>query len=363
MNIAISELDTPAVIIDLDLVQRNINRTQQFFDEIGLNLRPHIKTHKIPDLTRWQLAAGAKGICSQKLSEAEVMIDQAGATDIFVPFNLIGMKKAIHLADLLKRPGVTITVGADSLEAAKTAQQAGEMAGRPVQLLIECDTGFKRAGLPSPQAVAELANEIVHSCDMVDLAGLFAFPTHLTNTPAFFEEATNLLAAKGVKLRVYSGGGTPIQWQVKGLPFINEHRTGTYIYNDRNTLGAGAAQLEECAMKVICTVVSRPTPTRAILDGGSKTFSGDLWITSPTPDAKISYGFVVDYPEANFYGQSEEHGNLDLTNCKERPQVGDRVMVIPNHCCTTTNMHDVIYGVRKGIVVEAFRVTARGKLV
>jgi D-serine deaminase-like pyridoxal phosphate-dependent protein len=244
-------------------VERNIRRTQQFFDEIGISLRPHIKTHKIPELTRWQLQAGAKGVCSQKLSEAEIMIDQAGVTDVFIPYNLIGLKKALHLADLLKRPNVTITVGADSLEAAQTAQQAGAMAGRPVQLLIECDTGYKRAGLPSPQAVADLAAEIVRQCDMVDLIGLFAFPTHLTNTPAFFEEATVLLAAKGIKPRVYSGGGTPIQWKVKGLPLINEHRTGTYIYNDRNTLGAGAAELEDCAMKVICTVVSRPTDTRA----------------------------------------------------------------------------------------------------
>jgi D-serine deaminase-like pyridoxal phosphate-dependent protein len=362
MNIPISELDTPAVIIDLEVVEKNIARTQQFFDEIGLNLRPHIKTHKIAELTRWQIKAGAKGICSQKISEAEVMLDEAGATDVFIPYNIIGMKKALHLAELLKRPGVTIAVGADSIKAAQTAQQAGEIASRPVRIMIECDTGFKRAGLPSPQAVADLAAEIVKTCDMVELAGLFAFPTHLTQTPAFFAEATGLLAAKGIKPEVYSGGGTPIQWKVKGLPYINEHRTGTYIYNDRNTLGAGAAELEDCAMKVICTVVSRPTAERAIIDGGSKTFSGDLWNSSPTPETKISYGLVVDYLEANFYGQSEEHGNLDLSNCKERPKVGDRVMIIPNHCCTTTNMHDVIYGVRGGVVVEEFRVTARGKI-
>lgn len=358
---SIDELDTPAITVDLDIVERNIKRTQQYFDSHQLALRPHVKTHKIPELTRWQLEAGANGICCQKLSEAEVMLDEAGATDVFIPYNIVGPKKIAHLAELLKRPGVTITVGADSLEAARSAQQAGASAGRPVQVMLECDTGGKRAGLPSPELVRELARAIRQECDMVDLAGLFTFPTNLTNTPAFFEEATQLLRAEGITPRIYSGGGTPIMWKAVDVPSITEHRAGTYIYNDRNTLGSGAAKLEDCAMRVVCTVVSRPTDTRAIIDGGSKTFSSDRWQSAP-PGQTDSYGLLLEYPEAVFYGYSEEHGNLDLSACKERPAVGDRVTVIPNHCCTTTNMHDEIIGVRQGKVAQVFKVAARGKI-
>jgi D-serine deaminase-like pyridoxal phosphate-dependent protein len=357
----LAELDTPAVTIDLDIVERNISRTQEFFDSHNLALRPHVKTHKIPELTKKQLAAGAAGICCQKISEAEVMIDEAGASDVFIPYNIIGLKKAVQLAELLKRPGVTITVGADSLEAAQTAHEAAAIAGRPVQVLIECDTGGKRAGLPSPQQVLELAQAIRRECDMVDLAGLFTFPTNLTETPAFFGEASRLLEAEGIKPRVLSGGGTPIQWQVGGLPYITEHRTGTYIFGDRNTLGAGAAKLEDCAMRVVATVVSRPTDERAIVDAGSKTMSGDLWLTG-APEYNKTYGLVLEYPDAVFYAQSEEHGNLDFSNSKARPAIGERVTIIPNHCCTTTNMHDFIYGVRNGAVEQVFKIAARGKV-
>jgi D-serine deaminase-like pyridoxal phosphate-dependent protein len=360
-QLRLEELDTPAVTIDLDTVERNIARTQQFFDSHNLALRPHVKTHKIPELTRWQLAAGAQGICCQKLSEAEVMLDELGELDVFIPYNIVGSKKIEHLAQLLKRPGATLTIGADSIEAAHSANEAGKMAGRPVQVMIECDTGGQRAGLPSPLQVLELARAIRRECDMVDLNGLFTFPTHLTQTPAFFEEAHRLLKTEGVAPRVVSGGGTPIMWQVTGLPFVTEHRAGTYIYNDRNTLGSNAAALEDCAMRVVCTVVSRPTETRAIIDGGSKTFSSDPWNSGPT-EARYTYGLVLEYPEAVFYGYSEEHGNLDLSACRERPAVGERVTVIPNHCCSTTNMHDQIYGLRKGEVEQVFKVAARGKV-
>ncbi len=357
----VADLDTPAVTVDLAVVERNIARTQQFFNEHNLALRPHIKTHKIPELTRWQLEAGAHGICCQKLSEAEVMLDEAGATDVFIPYNIIGPKKVQHLAELLKRPGVNITVGADSLEAAQSAQQAGVLAGRPAQVMIECDTGGKRAGLQTPQLALELACTIRRECDMVDLSGLFTFPTHLTSTPAFFDEAVRLLATESITLRVISGGGTPIMWNATGLPYITEHRAGTYIYNDRNTLGANAATLDDCAMRVVCTVVSRPTDSRAIIDGGSKTFSSDPWNSAPAGSVP-SYGLVLEYPGAVFYGYSEEHGNLDLSDCPERPTVGERVTVIPNHCCSTTNMHDQIYGLRNGAVEQIFRVAARGKV-
>lgn len=351
--------DTPLVTVDLDIIERNLKREQAFFDKLGLKFRPHVKTHKIPELTRLQLDAGASGICCQKLSEAEVMADQAGARDIFIPYNIVGPRKIERLAALLRRPDLTMTVGADSLVAAQAANAAAKQAGKPVRVMLECDTGGKRAGLPSPAQVLDLALAIRQSCDMVEILGLFTFPTHLTETPAFFSQAAALLESKGIQPRVFSGGGTPIQWQVGHLPYITEHRAGTYLFNDRNTLGAGACAVEDCAMRVLCTVVSRPTPERAIIDGGSKTFSSDLWLSGPS-EQKYTFGFVLEYPGAILAAFSEEHGTLDLSGCETRPEIGEEVTIIPNHCCTTTNMHDRIFGVRAGKIAQVFTVAARG---
>lgn len=353
------EYETPLVTIDLDIMERNIQREQAYFDGLGLKFRPHVKTHKIPELTRRQLEAGASGICCQKLSEAEVMADEAGATDIFIPYNIVGPKKIQRLAALLQRPGLVMTVGADSLEAALSANEAGKLAGRPVRVMIECDTGGKRAGLADTRAVLDLALEIKSRCDMVDLVGLFTFPTDPVKTPAFFSEAASKLEANGIHPQIFSGGGTPIQWQVGGLPYITEHRAGTYIFNDKNTLGAGACKIEDCAMRVICTVVSRPSEDRAIIDGGSKVFSSDPWLSGP-PEAKYTFGLVLEYPEAVLSAFSEEHGTLDLSRCQDRPRIGEQLTIIPNHCCTTTNMHDRVYGVRGGEVVKVFKIAARG---
>ena len=360
-KLKVTECETPIVTVDLDIMERNIRREQDYFDGLGLKFRPHVKTHKIPELTRLQLEAGAAGICCQKLSEAEVMADEAGATDIFIPYNIVGPKKIQRLAGLLERPGLVMTVGADSLDAALAANEAGRLAGRSVGVMIECDTGGKRAGLSSTEAVLELALEIKRQCEMVDLVGLFTFPTELTQTPAFFSEAAKKLEDNGIVPRMFSGGGTPIQWQVGGLPYMTEHRAGTYIFNDKNTLGAGACTVDDCAMRVICTVVSRPSETRAIIDGGSKVFSSDPWLTGPA-EAKYTFGLVLEYPEAVLAAFSEEHGTLDLSKCTQRPKIGEQLTIIPNHCCTTTNMHDQIYGVRDGEIVREFKIAARGKV-
>ena len=353
------QYETPLVTVDLDIMERNLKREQAFFDGLGLKFRPHVKTHKIPELTRLQLEAGASGICCQKLSEAEVMADQAGATDIFIPYNIVGPRKIDRLAALLKRPNLLMTVGADSLAAARAANEAGRQANTKVRVMLECDTGGKRAGITTPAQVLELALAIRQECEMVDILGLFSFPTHLTQTPAFFSEAAALLESAGIQPRVFSGGGTPIQWQVGNLPYITEHRAGTYLFNDRNTLGTGACTIEDCAMRVICTVVSRPTGDRAIIDGGSKTFSSDPWLSGPA-EQKYTFGLVLEYPEAVLAAFSEEHGTLDLTGCRERPEIGEQITIIPNHCCTTTNMHDQIFGLRAGKIEQVYKVAARG---
>ena len=144
-------------------------------------------------------------------------------------------------------------------------------------------------------------------------------------------------------------------WQAHEFPFVTEYRAGMYVYGDRYTLKSRAMQMENIAFSVISTVVSRPTPDRGILDGGSKTFSSDLM-------GLDGHGLILEYPEASIYKLSEEHGNVDFSDCREKPAIGDRVTVIPNHCCPVTNLFNEIVAVRNGTVETIWPVVARGAL-
>ncbi len=347
----VEELDTPIVTVELDIVAANIRKMQAYCDAHGIRFRPHIKTHKIPELGRLQVQAGARGITCQKLGEAEVFAD-AGFDDIFIPYNLIGPIKLKRLVALARR--VRVSVAVDSAPVAEGISAAAAAAKLEVPLLVECDTGAARTGVQSPAQMLELARHI-ERLPGVRFAGLMTFPTHPQTTPPFLEESLHLLARAGLQAETVSGGGTPQSWRVHEIPAINEHRAGTYVYNDSNTLAAGTATLDECAMRVLMTIVSRPTADRAILDGGSKTLSAErlLW-------RDPSYGTIVEYPQASIYGYSEEHANVDVSRCGRKPAVGERVSVIPNHCCTVSNLHDEVLGVRGGVVELTWRVQARG---
>ena len=347
----VEELDTPIVTVELDIVAANIRKMQAYCDAHRIRFRPHIKTHKIPELGRLQIEAGAQGITCQKLGEAEVFAD-AGFDDIFIPYNLVGPAKLRRLTALARRARVSVAV--DSATVAQGIAEAAAAARIEVPLLIECDTGAGRTGVQTPEQALELAR-LIERLPGVRFAGLMTFPTNLDQTPAFLAEALRLLAKAGLEAETVSGGGTPQTWRVHEVPQINEHRAGTYVFNDTNTVAAGTATLEECAMRVLMTVVSRPTAERAILDGGSKTLSADrlLW-------RDPFYGTILEYPQAAIYGYSEEHANVDLSRCERKPVVGERVTVIPNHCCTVSNLHDEILGVRGGQVEVTWRVRARG---
>ncbi|HKI98514.1 MAG TPA: D-TA family PLP-dependent enzyme [bacterium] len=347
----VEDLETPIVTVDLDIMAANIRKMQAYCDAHGLRFRPHIKTHKTPEIGRLQLEAGAQGITCQKLGEAEVFAD-AGFDDIFIPYNLIGPAKLARLTALARRCRVSVAV--DSAPVAQGISEAAAAAGLEVPLLIECDTGAGRTGVQTPAQALVLAQEI-DRIPGVRFAGLMTFPTNLETTPPFLAEAVALLGAAGLEAETVSGGGTPQTWRVHEIPQITEHRAGTYVFNDSNTLAAGTATLDECAMRVLMTVVSRPTAERAILDGGSKTLSADrlLW-------RDATYGTVVEYPEAVIYGYSEEHANVDVSACVRKPVVGERVTVIPNHCCTVANLHNELLGVRGGEVELTWRVRARG---
>jgi D-serine deaminase-like pyridoxal phosphate-dependent protein len=352
---AADSLETPAIAVDLDVLERNLRKMQAYCDAHNIAFRPHVKTHKIPEIARLQRAAGARGIVCQKLTEAEVFAE-AGFDDIFIPFNLVGATKTERLVRLARR--IRVSAAVDSGTAARGISDAAAAAGVTVPLLIECDTGGARAGVQTPEEALELAGTLAR-LPGVRFEGLMTFPTHPKTTPAFLDEALGLLKRAGLEARVVSGGGTPQSWTAHQVPQLTEHRAGTYVYNDHNTLAAGTCTLDEVALRIHATVVSRPTPERAILDTGSKTLSSDLH-KNPLRGHGRSYGLIVEYPDAVIGALSEEHGVVDLAACRARPAIGERVTVVPNHCCVVSNLHDRVYAVRDGRVETVWTVAARG---
>ncbi|HSP24105.1 MAG TPA: D-TA family PLP-dependent enzyme [Saliniramus sp.] len=349
------EYGTPAVVIDLDIVTRNIARLQAACEAKGLANRPHIKTHKSPLLAAMQLEAGASGITCQKLGEAEVMVE-AGITDILISYNLLGDEKMERLAALMDR--ARMIVSADNPVAVDGYAKAAKIAGKALEVVIECDTGRERAGVATPQEAIDLARRIA-SHEGLRFAGflLYAPEDAIPQTQAFLDEALAGIRAQGLDATIISTGGTPNLANLGRIKGATEHRAGTYIFNDRMMVACGAASLEDCALHVYSTVVSRGGPERGILDAGSKTLTAD-------PGGGLDgYGLIREFPQARIAKFAEEHGFLDLSASPRKPEIGDIVRIVPNHVCVVVNMVDRLVGVRGDEIVGEVPVAARGKIV
>ncbi len=347
----IDELETPVPVIDIDIVDRNLRRWQERCDALGIANRPHIKTHKLVALARYQIALGAKGITVQKLGEAEVMAD-AGIDDLLLTFNIVGASKLKRLAALAKR--VKMTVVADNPVVVAGLGEAGRAAGVDIGVLVECDTGAKRNGVQSPEAALALAREI-DATPGIAYKGLMTYPATGTRlkTKAFLTEARDLIAEAGLKTEVISTGGTPEMWSDEGIDVGTEYRAGTYIYCDRAEMAAGACGWDDCAVTVLSTIVSVPTPDRALIDAGSKALTMDLL-------GLEGYGVVHALGDAPVYALNEEHGYLDISRLETKPAVGDLVRITPNHVCPVSNLFDRVVFIRGGAVLGAVKVDARG---
>ena len=347
----IDDLDSPSVLIDLDKVEANLKRAQAYADSHGVRLRPHIKTHKLPELAKLQLDLGAIGITCQKLGEAEVMAD-AGISDILLTFNLLGRPKMAKLVDLARLVKMTVVV--DNAVVAGELSQAMDAAGLALDVLVECDTGADRCGVQSPEDALALAREI-DRLPGLRFAGIMTYPPkgRTQHVNAWLTEAKATIERGGIDCATVSNGGTPDLFRAHEVSVATEHRPGTYVYSDRSQVAGGLLSLEDCALRVLTTVVSRPTDNRAIFDAGSKTLTSDLL---GMPD----YGHVVEYPQLVIEKFSEEHAHVDCSKSNARPRVGERISVIPNHACVVSNMFDTVYGVRGDRVERAFRVAARG---
>ena len=347
----IAQIETPAVLVDLDIVERNIARAQQQFDRLGVGFRPHIKTHKIPYLARLQLKQGAVGIAAQKISEAEVFAAD-GFDDILLCFNLLSAAKIARARRLAECCHLTLVADNAAVVQALSAGATG--ADLPLDVLVECDTGMGRCGVQTPEAASELA-KMIDLAPGLRFAGLMTYPAAggTGQVERFMARAKALcLASVGTCDRI-SSGGTPSMADAALAPTVTEYRAGTYIYNDRSLLARGACQSQDCALTVLATVVSRPTPDRAILDAGSKTLTSDLL-------GLQGYGLILGYENAVISGLSEEHGHVDLSQCGARPVIGQKVQILPNHACPVSNLADRVVFHRSGHVLRWQDVAARG---
>jgi D-serine deaminase-like pyridoxal phosphate-dependent protein len=361
----ISDLETPAVVIDLDVMKQNVSRMASYCRQHNLNLRPHTKSHKIPELAKLQIEAGAAGITVAKIGEAEVML-KAGITDLLIAYPIVGDEKARRLAELAERAKVTVSL--DSETAARSISEAAFRRGTKVGILTELDVGFGRCGVANETELLELAQR-VSSLPGLEFQGIMFFPGQYTvgaEERARLRERTNELldrsleafAHAGLSLLTVSGGSTPTAYESSMFHGLTEVRPGMYIFNDRNMVGIGVASTATCALSVVVTVVSNSVAGRAIVDGGSKTFSSDRYLAG---DGR-GFGIVKEDPSTELESFSEEHGHLNIRNSDRQYNVGDRLTIIPNHVCSTVNMHDSIYGARGDRVETVWQVAGRGKV-
>lgn len=350
------QLDTPAVLIDIDVAKTNIARFQSYADAHGIRVRPHIKTHKLPMMAELQLAAGAVGITCQKVSEAEAMAaGSAAIRDVLITYNIVGEAKLRRLRTLAEN--VVLSVTADSKAVVDGLSAAFRDTGKPLAVLVECDTGAHRCGVTSPEEAEALALHIAKSPGLV-FGGLMTYPLAggEVSVETFMTEAKTRIETHGIAVPVITSGGTPTMMQAAEAPAATEYRPGTYIYNDRSLVSRGACGWDDCALTVLATVVSVPSDNRAIVDAGSKTLTSDLL-------GLTGYGHVLGRDDITIDQLSEEHGRLISTG-PIGLKVGDRLRIVPNHACVVTNMVDTVVmmgGNRKK--PEFWPVAARGKIV
>ncbi|MEN6608342.1 MAG: alanine racemase [Bryobacteraceae bacterium] len=361
----IQDLDTPALLVDLDIMERNLTRVADYTAKKNLRLRPHTKTHKIPALGRRQIELGAVGLTVAKVGEAEVMLG-ADPGDILLAYPVFGKRKIERLMQVAKK--VRVTVALDNMICAHLLSEAAQAAGVTIGMLAEAEVGLGRVGVnPGPELV-ELAKSI-DELPAVTFEGIAFYAGHIHDLDgaglrkidelsSTVQSMLSDLRHEGLEARVVSGGSTPTLFHSHHVRGMNEIRPGTYIFNDKNTILSGACTIEDCAASMLATVVSTSRPGQMIIDGGSKTFSSDRLVTGGEP----SFGLMTDDPRAVFFNMNEEHGYIDIRKCEREFKIGDRVRIIPNHVCAAVNLHENIYGIRGDQVEQVWKVEARGKL-
>lgn len=357
-DIEIGQIDTPALIIDLDLMENNITSMARFFKGVDADLRPHSKTHKIPMIAHKQIAAGAKGICCQKLGEAEVMA-AAGIEDILITNQIVGPRKVWRLANLSRHSGVTVAI--ESLENAEMISKAAVKKEIKVNVVVEINIGIDRCGVEPGEPTLRFTREIIRLPGL-NFRGIMGYEGPFMSITDWEErkkaaierlkllvETSELLRDSGVDLDIVSAGATGT-YNITGVyPGITEVEAGSYVFMDTTYRKLGGVDFS-LALSLLTTVTSRPTEERVVVDAGMKAITREFGM----PAVKGIDGLELQK-------LSEEHGILRSTTPERRPKIGDKIELYPSHCCTTVNLHDMAYGVRRGKVESTWRIEGRGR--
>jgi D-serine deaminase-like pyridoxal phosphate-dependent protein len=359
----LEELDTPAVVVNLDVVERNVARMAGRARVRGVRLRPHAKTHKTAEIARLQLDAGAVGLSVAKTAEAEVFA-AAGFDDLFVAYPVVGEPKGRRLLALSDR--CRLSVGVDSVEGASTLAAVFAAASRRLDVLLKVDTGLHRVGVLPENALA-VAKQVADLRGL-RLTGVFTHAGHSygAETPEavggvgasegrILVETAEAIRGAGIPVDVVSAGSTPTAPHVMATRGLTECRPGNYVFHDASQVALGTCALEDCALTIVATVVSVPEPRRAVVDAGSKTLSSD-----PLRPRTGGHGLILGR-RSRIQRLSEEHGVIDVEE-GESFRVGERVVVVPNHACVVANLHDRLTAVRQGRVEAEIPVLARGRI-
>jgi D-serine deaminase-like pyridoxal phosphate-dependent protein len=359
------DLDTPALVIDLDRVEANITEMAQRSRAAGVRLRPHTKTHKMPEIARMQIDAGASGITCAKVGEAEVMV-AAGFDDILIAYPVYGLTKLARLAALRKQARILISL--DSTEVAEGLGGLGVASGDPVEVYVEVDTGHHRMGRPAGAPTVELVTSLA-KIRGINIVGLLTHAGHAYGATSLADrdlvvdqEIADLLATQqlcadaGVEVREISVGSTPSGRSEMSRHGVTEVRPGTYVFNDTSMINLGVATQETCAAHILATVVSRPTAQRFVIDAGTKCFTSDGVGRSGWIQAVGRNDLTMEFI-------TEEHGvgSIDLDQGGTL-SIGDKLELIPSHVCPVINLFDSAYGVRRGEVTQELVVAGRGKV-
>ena len=368
----ITELETPAVLIESSRLTRNLDRMQALATAGKRQLRPHAKTHKSPVVAGMQIARGAGGICCAKLGEAEVFAD-AGIRDIRVPYplNPVNADRVLALADR-----VAFSFIVDDVGVARSWSEVGQRAGRRLDVLIKVDVGFHRCGIdPDASEAASIVREVA-ALPGLRFKGLLSHAGHAyaANSDTEVEAVAcaearvlrGLAARSEVACEELSVGATPTARFSARQEGITELRPGNYAYYDRMQVAVGSAQWDDCALTVLARVVSRPAADRIIFDSGSKTLTSDL---VKGRGNTAGHGAVLtdvqgSEPDDTLVVErlSEEHATVRDTTGSSRLAIGDLVRIIPNHSCVVSNLVDAVWLVDGGTVVDRLPVAARGRI-
>jgi len=358
------EIDTPELMIDVDILDRNIERMASAVRARGLSLRPHAKTHKIPQIAVRQIAAGASGLTVATIGEAEVFA-AAGVGDLFIAYPLwMSPQKAERLRRLSQT--ARIAVGVDSVEGATALGSGLGGAAGSTSVLVEVDSGHHRSGV-HPEAVVPVAEAAARAG--LEVAGVFTFPGH-SYAPGMpveaarqeqqaLNRASEVLVAAGFDITCRSGGSTPTA-MLTGNSAATEVRPGVYVFGDAQQLELGRCAAEDIALTVAATVVSHHAtpadgPARFIIDAGSKVLGSDR------PAWASGFGRLMDHPDARITALSEHHATVEWPDPGTAPAIGHRLRVIPNHVCLAMNLVDDVAVVSGGALVDRWVVAARGK--